>query len=149
MTEKEVHALGSLELTYKNEDLTLVHGTLNNPQDFDYLTDELIAEESLALLETRVCFLGHTHYPGVFVRSGEGKISCNRDGLTRIEPGKSYIFNVGSVGQPRDGNPQAPFCVFDRDNNKVWIKRVRYDTKAARKKIIASGLLSISVTGFY
>ena len=57
-----------------------------------------------------------------------------------IEPGKKYFINTGSVGQPRDGDPRAAYCIYHVDRNVVEQRRIKYDLATAQKKIIAAGL---------
>jgi diadenosine tetraphosphatase ApaH/serine/threonine PP2A family protein phosphatase len=57
-----------------------------------------------------------------------------------IEEGRKYIINVGSVGQPRDGDPRACYGIYDTANRETVLKRVDYDVETARKKIIEAGL---------
>lgn len=132
--------LESLQLIYKNDDLTLVHGTLDNPQDFNYMLDEYNAARTFNLLETGICFIGHTHIPAVFMKDKSGEISYSEDAVININENNSYIINVGSVGQPRDGNPDACFCIYDSGLKSVNIKRIKYDFQSARNKIIEAGL---------
>ena len=58
----------------------------------------------------------------------------------RIEPAKKYFINMGSVGQPRDGNWRAGYCIYDTENNLVQLFRVKYDLAAVQKKIAEAGL---------
>jgi len=58
----------------------------------------------------------------------------------RIEPAKKYFINVGSVGQPRDGNWRAAYCIYDVENNLIELARVKYDLATAQKKISKAGL---------
>ena len=132
--------LESLKLSFKNEDLTLVHGTLNDPGDFNYMTDSYIAVQTFRLLKTDVCFVGHSHVAGIFIKDRNDRIHYQEDNFTDIEDENRYIINVGSVGQPRDGNPNAAYCIYDTEKKEVWIKRVSYDIKTAREKIIAADL---------
>jgi len=132
--------LESLKLIYKNEDLTLVHGTLDNPGDFNYMTDDYIAQESFRLSETNICFVGHTHVAGIFIKDKFDRIHYCQDNSIDIAPENKYIINVGSVGQPRDGNPKAAYCIYDTDKKEVQIKRIDYDIETTRKKIIDAGL---------
>jgi predicted phosphodiesterase len=132
--------LESLKLVYNNEDLTLAHGTLDNPGDFNYMTDSAVAEESFKFLETEVCFVGHTHIAGAFIKDEFGNIDYRRDESINISPSNKYIVDVGSTGQPRDGNPQAAYCIYDTDKKEVLLKRIDYDIQAVRKKIIDAGL---------
>ncbi len=138
--EKERQFLKALPLTFENEDLTLVHGTLLNPQDFDYLADEYAAEDTFSLLKTKVVFIGHTHHAGIFIQDKTGALRYQQEPAVRILPENKYIVNVGSVGQPRDGDPQAAYCVYDTEKFEVRIQRVEYDKEMSRKKILEAGL---------
>lgn len=140
LKDTEARSLKALDLVFANEDLALVHGTLNNPQDFNYMTDEYMAEESFSRLKAPVCFIGHTHQPGVFVQDKSGALEYRQSETLKMNAESRYIINVGSVGQPRDGNPKAAYCIYDTDKKEIQIKRVRYDTETARKKIINAGL---------
>lgn len=137
---KDKDFLGSLKLVYKNEDLTLVHGSLENPEDFNYMADVYTAWQTFKLLETNICFVGHSHVVGIFTIDGAERINYQEDGPVDIKQGNRYIINVGSVGQPRDGNPDAAYCVYDTDRQNIQIKRISYDIQEARRKIIDAGL---------
>jgi predicted phosphodiesterase len=140
LDEQDKYFLGSLELIYKNEHLTLVHGTLNAPRDFNYMTDGYIAEETFRLLKTNICFLGHTHLVDIFIKDKDDNLYYFQEKHIDIKDINKYIVNVGSVGQPRDGNPQAAYCIYDTDIKQVQVKRISYDIKTTRKKIIKAGL---------
>ena len=80
----------------------------------------------------------HDHVPMVFVRD-DGVRRQNSEHI-RIESGKKYFINAGSVGQPRDGNWRAGYCIYDIENNLVELLRVKYDLATAQKKITKAGL---------
>lgn len=71
-----------------------------------------------------------------------------RDGTVRaipleiltLQPGKKYLINVGSVGQPRDGDWRASFCIYDTNTNEVELRRVEYDIAGAQRAILEAGL---------
>jgi len=132
--------LESLQLVFENNDLTLVHSSLDNPQDFNYMYNGYSASRSFSLLKTNTCFVGHSHIPCVFIKDKNENIVYNNSCEIIIEPGNKYIVNVGSVGQPRDNNPDASFCIYDTNARTIHIKRARYDVKQARQKIIEAGL---------
>ncbi len=132
--------LKSLKLVYKNEDLTLAHGTLDSPQDFRYTSDSYSAWKSFRVLENNICFVGHSHIAGVFIQDKTGRIHYTLDTPVKIKKENKYIVNVGSVGQPRDNNPKAAYCIFDTRSSEVRIKRVEYDIKTVQDKIIRAGL---------
>ena len=140
LNESSISLLKALPLVYKNEDLTLVHGTVKEPREFDYLTECSISEETFGLLENNICFVGHTHIPLIFIQDASGCFRRSVSFKVRVERGNKYIVNVGSVGQPRDGNPQAAYCIYDTESRDVTVKRAEYDAGSARNKIISSGL---------
>jgi diadenosine tetraphosphatase ApaH/serine/threonine PP2A family protein phosphatase len=74
----------------------------------------------------------------VFVR--DQGVRQERFEHVRIEPGKKYFINAGSVGQPRDGNWHAAYCIYDVENKLVELVRVKYDVATAQKKISKAGL---------
>lgn len=132
--------LGGLNLVYKNEYLTLVHGSLYCPLDFHYTYNGEDARRTFSILETKLCFIGHSHIPGIFIRDITDNIRYLDGFSVEIEEYNNYIVNVGSVGQPRDGNPKASFCIYDTDTRLVEIKRVEYNIEETRDKILNAGL---------
>ncbi len=132
--------LESLKPVYENEDLTLVHGTLEAPDEFNYLTGDIAASETFSALKGKICIVGHTHRPGIFIKDYLDSIHYKESGQIEIKEQNKYIINVGSVGQPRDGSPLAAYCIYDTEKKEVQIKRVSYNIQAARAKIIQAGL---------
>ncbi len=140
MTPVYSEFLKSLDLVYADAALTLVHGTLDHPEDFGYLFDENSVRRSLACLRGNVLFAGHTHAAMIYVEEAKGAVGFSAAPRVVMDPRNRYIVNVGSVGQPRDNNPLAAYCLYDSDSGMVEIRRVRYDVETARKKIISAGL---------
>ena len=136
----ERNFLASLRLIYENEDFILVHGSLDQPGEFNYMTDSQRASQTFALMKKTICFLGHTHSADIFIQDKEGRIDYQREARLKLKEGYRYIVNVGSVGQPRDNNERASFCVYDTAKGEVLIKRVSYDIKSAQEKIVVAGL---------
>ena len=87
----------------------------------------------------RLCFNGHTHVPGVFTEDGKF-LSPAEIGNKYTLAGTKAMFNVGSVGQPRDGDWRAAYCIYDIDPGVVEERRVKYDLQTAQKKIIDAEL---------
>ncbi|MCD4779323.1 MAG: metallophosphatase family protein [Candidatus Omnitrophica bacterium] len=131
--------LANLELSYANPDLVIVHGTLNQPEAFQYLDDITKVPDTCSLMKAPVCFVGHTHEPKIYIKKGNN-IYYSDVLDVEMKDDAQYIINVGSVGQPRDGNPLASFCVYDSVDRSVTIHRIPYDIQAAQEKIIAAGL---------
>lgn len=132
--------LESLESVYKNEDLTLVHGTLDSPKEFEYMSDLDSAYQTFRLLETNICFVAHTHVPVVFIRDSEDQFYSSEANQMDIKDGLKYIVNVGSVGQPRDGDARACFSIYDTQKKTIEIKRALYNFEATAGKILDAGL---------
>lgn len=140
LDDEEKEFLSSLELIYASGDFTLVHGTLFEPGEFHYLTSLDYAFKTFQVLKTKICFLGHTHKPVFYIMDKEGKISYSWDEKLFLEDDLRYIVNVGSVGQPRDGDTRACLCIYDTEANSIEFRRVEYDFRKAQEKIRATNL---------
>jgi len=138
LMEEDKQWLRALPLTQQVGDFTIVHATLDTPEQWGYVFNSLDAIASFTYQETTVCFFGHTHVAGAFVRDETVK-KVKVDQLI-IEQTKKYLINVGSVGQPRDGDWRAAYCIYHVEKNVVEQRRIKYDLAAAQKKIIQAGL---------
>ena len=119
----------------------LVHGF--PPESITtYLVDVSQSEFVWAFsdMQERMCFVGHTHVPEIVGFDG-GKVSRGplHQGLRSLEDGTKYIINVGSVGQPRDGNNRAKYVIWDSSRQTVDLRYVAYDIATTVKKILALG----------
>src|SRR5690242_2183824 len=138
LSEEDITWLRDLKFQRQVRDFTIVHATLDTPEQWGYVFNNLDAAASFTYQHTTVCFFGHTHVPMAFIRD-EGVQRQQIDKL-RIEPGKKYFINVGSVGQPRDGDWHAAYCIYHIESNIVEQRRLKYDLVTAQKKIIDAGL---------
>jgi predicted phosphodiesterase len=117
---------------------SIVHATLDAPQRWGYVFEKLEAAASFTYQNTQVCFFGHTHVPVAFVR--DTTVRGGTYSKFRVEPGKKYFVNVGSIGQPRDRNPKAAYVIYDMAQQTIELRRLDYDIATAQKKIRAAGL---------
>lgn len=138
LTEEDKNWLLEMKLQRQVRDFTIVHATLDTPGQWGYVFNNLDAAASFTYQHTTVCFFGHTHVPIAFIRD-EG-VERQRIDKLRIDPGKKYFINVGSVGQPRDGDWHAAYCIYHLDSAVVEQRRLKYDLKTAQRKIIDAGL---------
>jgi len=115
----------------ENHNALFVHSSPDYPEEFRYLFFPQDAVTSFRYFSQPICFVGHTHHPLIF---------CEDMSTTKLTKEKRFIVNVGSVGQPRDGDWRSCFVVFDTDAWSVSYVRVEYDVKAAQKKIYKAGL---------
>ena len=123
-----------------NETFEICHGS---PFDEDhYVFDQDDAARSIEASTSRVCLFGHTHLPAVFTAADDP--ATTGDGLAademRLPVSGPALINVGSVGQPRDGDPRAAYGVMDLDKGTIRLRRAVYDVQGAQKKIMKAGL---------
>jgi len=138
LDKEEIKFLTDLRLVQQLDGLTCVHANLSAPEEWGYVFDIDDAYSTFLCLSDQICFIGHSHRPIVFT-AGE-MVDWDVKTQTKILRGEKYIINVGSVGQPRDGNAESAYCIYDTDTQIVDLKRVGYDIESAQKKIIAAGL---------
>lgn len=122
----------------------IVHGA---PFDEDeYVIQAGEASQAFDYLEARVAFFGHTHVQGGFIWNHSRVETIPRTAprtdrqIMEIDPDCAYLVNPGSVGQPRDGDPRAAYCLYDTDAAMVTYCRVAYDVQEAQRKIRSAGL---------
>ncbi len=118
--------------------VTMVHATLDMPGKWGYIFDKWQAEASFNYQRTQICFFGHTHVPIAFTKFDQ--ITSMNFTEVELQPAHKYLINVGSVGQPRDGDPRAALAIYDTDERKVQLHRVEYDIATCQDKILRAGL---------
>ena len=138
LPKDDVAWLNELPLTVEHDDFTLVHGALHSPEYFDYIQTIYDAQLSFERLDSRVCFLGHSHVHVTFF--DVNPIIYTLENEITLMAGQKALVNVGSVGQPRDQNPLAAYAIFDTEDESVTIHRVEYDVEKAAEKIREAGL---------
>lgn len=140
LSADQVAFLQGLPYSHRMDGFTLVHSTLDNPEAWGYVFDKWEADANFTYQSTAVCFFGHTHVPLAFKKRAEVTFGPYED--ISITLGRKYFINVGSVGQPRDGDWRAAYATYDLATRKVEIHRLEYDVKKAQHKIRAAGLPS-------
>lgn len=132
--------LGDLPLEEKIQGTVMfVHDSPCEPGTWRYLTDEESSAAAFAAQTAPLCFFGHTHQP-LALRRGCGRLAFAERQPVRVDPAGTYLVNVGSVGQPRDGDPRASFGIYDDESGLIQLHRVEYDIAGAQAKIRAAGL---------
>jgi diadenosine tetraphosphatase ApaH/serine/threonine PP2A family protein phosphatase len=130
----------SLTLVLSGERATLVHATPGRPEAWEYVFGPAEVSKEFEAFTTQCCFVGHTHIPVCFVHHPDGRVTGVRLDRLRLQDGFRYIINVGSVGQPRDGDPRAAYAVWNDEAGTLEMHRVDYDVEAASDKILKAGL---------
>ena len=129
--------LGGLPEQAEREGALLVHASPRDPV-YEYVLDAQSVIANLRLLDGRLCFHGHTHLPGLF--HVEHDRPTHRYDLGSIALPRPALVNPGSVGQPRDGVPDASYGVWDTERDTFEFRRVPYDRDAAKRAIRDAGL---------
>ena len=138
LNQEQVEYLRGLRLKQIVDGFPLVHSTLDMPDRWGYVFDSLEAEAHFNYQSTAICFYGHTHVPAVFEKQGRVvRRECER---LKIERGKKYFINVGSVGQPRDGDSRCSYAIFDAGSRVIEFRRLAYDLQTTQEKIARAGL---------
>lgn len=146
--------------------VTVVHATLDTPDTWGYVFDAHHAGDNFSYQRTALCFCGHSHVPVAFCKKplssrNERMIdSIPEWNYSAVDPAADtdfnradelpvnyirggvhkYLFNIGSIGQPRNGDPRASFAVLDTDKCVVTRYRLPYDIASAQQKVLAAGL---------
>jgi predicted phosphodiesterase len=122
-------------------DVVVCHGS---PHDEDeYVFNESHAAQVFHSIEGRFILYGHTHLPVIFSIDSRHRVrgsSVVGDATVRLDPEHRYLINPGSVGQPRDRNPEASFVIFDSKKLTVQFFRVPYDVVKTQTAILKAGL---------
>lgn len=139
LTEDDREWLRNLKYSRVVESFTIVHATLDLPEKWAYVFDKFAAAASINYQKTQVCFNGHTHVPIAFVRTPTG-IQGGLYTKLKIEIGRKYFINAGSIGQPRDRNPKCCYVTYDLIENLIELHRLDYDYTATQEKIRKAGL---------
>ena len=132
--------LARLRMVRQVHDFTIVHATLDQPTSWNYVSNPFDAMANFTYQISQACFYGHTHVPRVFIRDGEGIVAEAPAKSIQLEDDSKYFINTGAVGQPRDGDWRASYCIYDLTNHIVTHRRVEYDIVTAQQKIIDAGL---------
>ncbi|MBV8532915.1 MAG: metallophosphoesterase family protein [Verrucomicrobia bacterium] len=138
LNSSEKSWLGALPLISEINGFMIVHATLEDPGGWSYVLNQLDAAASFSKQATELCFFGHTHAPRAYIKDSS-VVGLPFEQLV-LEPGKKYFVNVGSVGQPRDGDWRAAYVVFDEERRTIRLRRLTYDLPKTQEKILSSGL---------
>jgi len=136
LSQENMTYLESLPFSYEEETFLLVHSSPSNPSRWHYILSREIAEIEMDYFKQPLCFIGHSHVPVVY--SADKSISEHHIYLDTDS--KKYIINVGSIGQPRDGEPKLCFVVYDTESRELEYVRLYYPVNTTYEKIIKNGL---------
>lgn len=134
ITEETSEWLNGLPDALNYGEFVAVHGAPKNHNIYLFSwRDAAMHLDFMDEQNCNVCFIGHTHTPAVF--TADGKDAANIDGPIVLDPEKIYFINPGSVGQPRDNNPDASFGLYDTETRTFELIRTSYDVERASQRV--------------
>lgn len=139
LSEGDIKWLHDLPLHKPVMGFMLVHATLDKPDHWGYVFDNQQAEANFSYQYTQLCFHGHTHVPIIYSNEVDGVKHYDPVDF-QLELGQRLFINVGSVGQPRDGDPRASYVIYDMSARVIRFRRLAYDVEAAMARNRAAGL---------
>lgn len=135
--------LAGLPMEARDGTRLYVHSDPASPTQWTYVMDGADAANSLRGTGAQATFVGHVHRPAIYAVASTGKIT-NFVPVTGtpvpLLSQRRWLVVVGSVGQPRDGNPAAAYSIYDERTTEITSIRVPYDVDAAAAKVLAAGL---------
>ncbi len=141
LSSADTEYLKNLPQIIREDDFTLVHGSPRDPI-WEYIISAGVAKENFAYFKTQFCLVGHSHVPLVFSYSESGACSSSQFFTNiKLALGRNrLIINPGGVGQPRDGNPQASYAIYDSEARMLRLYRVPYDIHSTQDRMVERGL---------
>jgi diadenosine tetraphosphatase ApaH/serine/threonine PP2A family protein phosphatase len=138
-----LHWLAQLPYRIEWDDMLLCHGSPYQAEEFPYILDETDVEAIMRHLVIRqpLIFVGHTHQGTAFIVRQQPALRIWKEArqVIQISPNHYYVFNVGSVGQPRDGDWRSSYAILDTAAHTFELRRTEYDVDLASEKIARLG----------
>jgi len=132
-------------LSYLKEmpNFLIVHGSPRYPEEYLFNIQEV--NEAFSYFQKRypqfyLCFFGHTHKQAIWCKQEDKVYLCQGEDTFHLSTQSYYLINPGSVGQPRDGSPEANYAIYDTSTQKLLLRKVPYNYQLTLKKILKVGL---------
>jgi len=143
LTGENKDFLGGLPCEIVEAGIHWVHSSPYEPERWHYVVSRADGKINFDHFSAQVCFLGHSHRPVIIEQAQDGTISdCVSPTTWELKPDCRTIINVGSLGQPRDGNPKPSFVIYDSNAGTIEFHRYEYDFATTQRKILDNGLPS-------
>jgi diadenosine tetraphosphatase ApaH/serine/threonine PP2A family protein phosphatase len=147
ISQADKHFLENLPFVVRVENCQFVHGSPLRPEKFDYILSVPQAKEVFLESSRKYIFTGHSHIPAVFIEMEFKRMFAGRNHRVveksvselKVDSARRYLLNVGSVGQPRDGDCRAAYGVFDMETGAFELRRIAYDIKSVVDKMRREG----------
>ncbi|WP_022669354.1 metallophosphoesterase family protein [Desulfospira joergensenii] len=145
LSEDSLEFIRSLGLNLSLENCLFVHGFPPDSNRFYlHLVEDKKLLQAFCMMEESLCFVGHTHQLClVYIEQGRVVRKILKPGRKRLERGRKYMVNAGSVGQPRDGSGRATYVLWNTERYELEVRSLAYDAAGAARKIRAAGIPEI------
>ncbi len=128
-----------LPYSYRYHNKLFVHASPVTPPQWNYIFTKHKADEAFTQFDEEICFIGHSHQPIIWTENDSQFYPVPNKDIT-LRPTNRYIINVGSVGQPRDGDKRGAFVIFNEENFSIKFIRFEYPISKTQNKILDAGL---------
>ena len=136
LSQDSVNFLMGLDYKLGGANFIVVHGSLRDPLD-EYILNTSDYIPSMKKQAKKILFVGHTHQPLIF-RGISGVVDIIPPIPEKpifLEDGSKYLVNVGSVGQPRDGNPKSSCVIYEEETSQITYYRIDYDIAKVQQQM--------------
>jgi predicted phosphodiesterase len=140
LQEKTIEIMSDFEITSELDNIFMAHSSPKEPDRWHYILDIDDVKENFSFFKHQICLVGHTHRPFIVSLNQEGNCIISHKQEEKIYPNRRYLINIGSVGQPRDGDPRSAYLIYDMEKKLVKCKRVAYDLSHTQKRMAENGL---------
>ncbi len=142
LNDAERAFIAGLPYTVEDDGKLFVHASADRPAEWVYLVSNKAVAACLAATRAGLVFAGHVHEPALYFSARDSITSFvpQSTAMIPLSSGRRWLALVGSVGQPRDGNPAASYAILDETNRQLFYYRVAYDWIRSAEKIRAAGL---------
>ena len=135
LSEKNHQTISTYLMDYRFDNFHLVHSTPKEPENWDYIFSLDEAEENFSFFNRQVCLIGHSHRPFIIKKYQTRHCFLVDENEVKLEEQHRYLINIGSVGQPRDGDNRSCYLFYDDQKKILRLKRIPYDMKKTQKKM--------------
>jgi predicted phosphodiesterase len=138
LTESTLARIAGYRLVHVDPPYHMVHASPDEPLAWNYVVGVREAIPQFEHFQTPICVVAHSHRPLIVIARSSGSYSTPEEAKIKLVDDYRYLINVGSVGQPRDGNPDASYLLLDEEEKTAEIRRVAYpveDTQSAMEQM--------------
>jgi len=140
LSDKNLGRLRKFQMEATFDVMKMLHASPKEPSSWGYVLDLEDAEENFKYFEQQVCVIAHSHRPAIVKKYKANRCESVAHDFIHIDDDYRYIINIGSVGQPRDGNPSACYMIYDTETCIMSTRRVEYDYEKTQEKMLKADL---------